>query len=193
MNASAPPETAREKLLHAALHLFTTQGFHATPTAQISQEAGVSTGLLFHHFHDKETLVNELYLSIKKGLAEEMREADDATLPTDERIKNTLRTFISWGLVHSEERAFLDLFYHSPNICEDVKEQAYADFVWVGEVYREAVRTGTVTDLPFPLVSAVAMQVAGAIIEVATAGCPGMTTDEVVDEGLRVLWEGIGA
>lgn len=63
----------------------------------------------------------------------------------------------------------------------------------VGKVYREAVVLGTVTEIPLPLFSAIVMQVTGAVIDVATAGCPGMTTDEVIDEGLRVLWAGIGA
>ncbi|WP_128694799.1 TetR/AcrR family transcriptional regulator [Methanoculleus taiwanensis] len=66
-------ETTRDKLLRAALYLFTTQGFHATPTAQISREAGVSTRILFRHFRDKETLVNEIYLSIKKEMAVTIR------------------------------------------------------------------------------------------------------------------------
>ncbi|TAJ44986.1 TetR/AcrR family transcriptional regulator [Methanofollis fontis] len=192
MPDSAPRETAREKLLRAALHLFVTQGFHATPTAQISREAGVSTGLLFHHFGDKETLVNELYLSIKKEMAEAMRAGDDEGLPAGKRITAILRTFILWGISHPEERAFLDLFYHSPNICEEVKEQAYMDFVWIGEVYAGAVEQGIVADLPHPLASAIVLQVAGAIIDVAGAGCPGLTTEEVVDAGLGVLWHGIG-
>ncbi|RXE55368.1 hypothetical protein ABH15_11500 [Methanoculleus taiwanensis] len=67
-----------------------------------------------------------------------------------------------WGLAHPEERAFLNLFYHSPNICEEVKEQAYADFVWMGELYAGAAKAGIVVDLPLPLVSAIVLRVTGA-------------------------------
>ena len=44
----------REKILATALRLFTAQGVDATPTAQISKEADLSTGTLFHYFPDKE-------------------------------------------------------------------------------------------------------------------------------------------
>lgn len=61
-------DDTRERILRSALHLFTTQGFHATPTAaQISREAGVSTGALFHHFTDKATLTSEVYARDKAG------------------------------------------------------------------------------------------------------------------------------
>ncbi len=108
MSETDKRDDTREKLLRSALHLFTTQGFHATPTAQISREAGVSTGTLFHHFTDKNTLTSELYLSIKKEMAAGLREADDAGLPVGERITVGLRKCIEWGIDHPEERAFLE-------------------------------------------------------------------------------------
>lgn len=50
------PEEKRELLLGAARRLFSSQGFKATSTAQIAEEAGVSEGVLFHHFGSKRNL-----------------------------------------------------------------------------------------------------------------------------------------
>jgi len=47
-------------ILEAALQLFSTQGYHGTSIREIAAEAGVSTGNVYHHFPDKETLFKSL-------------------------------------------------------------------------------------------------------------------------------------
>lgn len=46
----------KEKILNAALELFAKEGFHATSTNKIAKKAGVSEGLIFRHFSNKEGL-----------------------------------------------------------------------------------------------------------------------------------------
>ena len=47
-------------LLDAALRLFSRQGYRATTVRDIAEEAGVSTGNLYHHFPDKEAMFRTL-------------------------------------------------------------------------------------------------------------------------------------
>lgn len=47
-------------MLDAALHLFAAQGYRATTMREIADEAGVSTGNVYHHFPDKERIFREL-------------------------------------------------------------------------------------------------------------------------------------
>jgi len=56
----------KQLLLEAATKLFVERGFHATPTAAITKEAGVSAGILFHYFKTKEDLIVALYVELKK-------------------------------------------------------------------------------------------------------------------------------
>uniref|UniRef100_UPI0025EB4527 TetR/AcrR family transcriptional regulator n=1 Tax=uncultured Brevundimonas sp. TaxID=213418 RepID=UPI0025EB4527 len=49
---------ARDKLLEAALSAFAEHGFHGATVRDISRRAGVSQGLITHHFGDKERLWN---------------------------------------------------------------------------------------------------------------------------------------
>lgn len=48
--------TATARIRHAALDLFGEQGFEATTMRQIAQRAGVSLGLVNHHFGSKDGL-----------------------------------------------------------------------------------------------------------------------------------------
>src|SRR5579884_721548 len=54
---------SRRQVLDAALRLFSHRGYRATTVRDIADEAGVSTGNVYHHFEEKEqifrTLVDE--------------------------------------------------------------------------------------------------------------------------------------
>jgi len=49
-------EKSRVAILEAALDLFSRQGYRGTSIREIAQSAGVSTGNVYHHFPDKETI-----------------------------------------------------------------------------------------------------------------------------------------
>jgi AcrR family transcriptional regulator len=51
----------KELILQTALRLFSEQGYEATPTNRIAKEAGVSEGLIFRHFENKEGLLYPMF------------------------------------------------------------------------------------------------------------------------------------
>ncbi len=50
----------KEKILLAALELFANEGFKATSTSKVAKQAGVSEGLIFRHFGNKEGLLEAI-------------------------------------------------------------------------------------------------------------------------------------
>jgi len=65
----APSNSKSDRILGAALDLFSAQGFHGTSMQQIATAAGVSKGLLFHHFADKARLLDALIDALQRELA----------------------------------------------------------------------------------------------------------------------------
>lgn len=51
------PDEKRARILAAAAELFAQNGFRTTATAQIAEAAGVSEGIVFHHFGSKKKLL----------------------------------------------------------------------------------------------------------------------------------------
>ena len=49
-------EKTRRKIIEAARHLFTSQGFHATTTRQITDRAGITPGAIYNHFQGKDAI-----------------------------------------------------------------------------------------------------------------------------------------
>src|SRR5947208_12439912 len=53
-------ERSRRQVLDAALELFSHRGYRATTVRDIAGDARVSTGNVYHHFPDKETIFRSL-------------------------------------------------------------------------------------------------------------------------------------
>jgi AcrR family transcriptional regulator len=66
------PEDKRARVLAAARRLFAERGYAATTTADVAECAGVSQGILFHHFGSKEGLLAAVAGEYGRGLAEAM-------------------------------------------------------------------------------------------------------------------------
>jgi AcrR family transcriptional regulator len=50
----------QEKIMQAALELFAQEGYNATSTSRVAKHAGVSEGLIFRHFENKEGLLQAI-------------------------------------------------------------------------------------------------------------------------------------
>ena len=60
MEQDKKSEKSRTAILEAALDLFSSQGYRGTSIREIAERAGVSTGNVYHHFPDKETIFQTL-------------------------------------------------------------------------------------------------------------------------------------
>lgn len=56
MNQEERSQRSRAQILDAALALFSHQGYRTTSMREIADRAGVSTGNVYHHFKDKESI-----------------------------------------------------------------------------------------------------------------------------------------
>jgi AcrR family transcriptional regulator len=107
MKAARPvsaPHAGREAILAAAQSAFAKSGFHGTKMRDIAQRAGVSQGLLHHHFQGKEGLWNAVgeqanaeFLEYVSGVVAQ-QEVDAQSIP------NAVRTYLSYW------RAYPDSF-----------------------------------------------------------------------------------
>jgi len=100
------PDAKRERLLEAARGLFAERGYAGATTAGIAERAGVSEGILFHHFGSKRELFAELAGAYGRGLARAMFGDDPAaSLATPE---DALARAFAYARAHRDlHRVFL--------------------------------------------------------------------------------------
>lgn len=129
----------REQILETALELFTEHGFRGTSTAEISKQAGVATGTLFHHFKSKEELIEELYLGAKTDLADYLQAACTDANGMEEKIKRLWFAYVNWAISHESQYRFFKHCEASPYIGESVREKGMAKFAFIIEDFSALV------------------------------------------------------
>src|SRR5262245_27350572 len=111
----------RCQILDAALVCFAKRGFHQTSMHDISAEAGISVGLIYRYFENKEAVISAMADRHKKEISEVLERARQA--PT---------------LLESLEILF------TAHCCEDAPQVLSA---FVVDLYAEASRNPHVADL----------------------------------------------
>src|SRR5262252_6753990 len=109
------------QILDAALVCFAKRGFHQTSMHDISAEAGISVGLIYRYFENKEAVISAMADRHKKEISEVLERARQA--PT---------------LLESLEILF------TAHCCEDAPQVVSA---FVVDLYAEASRNPHVADL----------------------------------------------
>src|SRR2546425_988698 len=97
--AMAQADLTRQRLVRAALELFTSVGYHLTTTPLIAKKAGVAEGTIYRHFDSKQHLLNELYRAAGRWAGKVVKEADALKVGPREKLAELAR-----GLVAGAER-----------------------------------------------------------------------------------------
>jgi AcrR family transcriptional regulator len=87
-------EATRQRLLRAALDLYTTVGFRATTTPAIAARAGVAEGTIYRHFSGKEHLLNEVYRNAQRWGAGLVKEPEPNGHSVPERLGGIARRLL---------------------------------------------------------------------------------------------------
>ncbi len=116
-----PPTDRPSQILDAALVCFAKRGFHQTSMHDISAEAGISVGLIYRYFENKEAVISAMADRHKKEIQEMLERARQA--PT---------------LLESLEILF------TAHCCENEPRLLSA---FVVDLYAEAARNSQIADL----------------------------------------------
>ncbi len=146
----------RQQLLDAALELLVEQGIQGAATSKIAKKAGVATGTLFHHFHSKQELINQLYLDIKSQLAEAMTkplsQIEDLS-DLKETTKALWNAAIDWSIANPLKLRFFLQFYHSPHLDSEIRAKAVNEILgFIGLLLKQGVEKGIMAEYPEDLI-----------------------------------------
>src|SRR6266404_9640877 len=111
----------REQIMRAAMVCFAKHGFHQTSMHDISGEAGISVGLIYRYFENKDAVISAMADAHKQEIHEVLKRARQAP-----------------SLLESLEILF------TAHCCEDAPQVVSA---FVVDLYAEASRNPHVADL----------------------------------------------
>src|SRR5256886_1409925 len=106
--AMAQADLTRERLVRAALELFTAQGYHHTTTPAIAKKAGVAEGTIYRHFAGKQQFFNELYRASARWADKLVKDADALKVGPREKLAELARGLVAGA---AREPAVAQLFF----------------------------------------------------------------------------------
>lgn len=184
-------EETAGRLLEAALALFVEQGYAGTSVPQIAQRAGVSTGLLYYHFANKEALANALYQRWKGAMGEHMRGDLPSELPYRAKFREVFMRLTRFAQVYPDAFNLLELHHHSylDAASLEARDAAHQPFIALLE---RGVAQGLIKPLPLALLSAAFVGVFTGAWRAALDGTL-VLDDAALDALERLTWEGLRA
>lgn len=141
-DAQAYGGSARGRLLSAALRRFGTDGVVSVTLDDVREEAGVSVGALYHHFADKEALIEALYLDLTTSVQTAFLKVLRSHPVAEDGIKAVVRFYLRW--VTRERAATAILLGHRPQSAEltELNRRFFAEVMawWQTHVHYGALR-----------------------------------------------------
>ncbi len=96
----------RALILQAARELFTTEGYAQTSMRRIADQIGYTATAIYHHFEDKDALLNELCLLDFRALGEALRQMDKIPDPID-RLRTMGVNYVRFALQNPQQFRFM--------------------------------------------------------------------------------------
>jgi AcrR family transcriptional regulator len=113
----------RRELIGAAVHVFARKGFHASRVGDVTKEAGVAHGLLYHYFRSKEELLETIFRETWGALVVDTLRIEESGAPLREQLRRFSRIYLgSWLLTPDLIRVLVREVARSPDVGERVDE-----------------------------------------------------------------------
>ncbi len=153
----------RKAILAAATKMVAASGVGA-PTATIARAAGVAEGTLFTYVRDKDTLLNALFLELKR----ELRHAtlgSQASGPLVERARHFWNRYVEWGVSHPTKRRALRQLAVSESVTPANKLSGRLMFAEIDMVLEAGLVSGPLKGLPTQFAGAIMITLAETTID----------------------------
>jgi len=126
------PAQRKARFVEATLKCLQKHGFQGTSIRKICAEAGVSTGLINHHYASKDELVADTYLTVTRRITGMLREAIEAAGPDARaRLSAFFRASFSAEVLDPRLLDAYVAFWGAVKSAESINrahEESYADY-----------------------------------------------------------------
>ena len=141
----------RQKILEAALELFSIQGFEATSTSQIASAVGIRKASLYSHFENKQAILDALVRDVLDQYAAHSifarpdGDSEDAPTPesTERRILEQLRYILHDPHISRARRMLVVEQFRNPELAQLQTRQNYTDVLaYFTSLVERLIRSG---------------------------------------------------
>lgn len=169
----------RAAILNATLDLISEHGFHGAPISKIAKQSGVSAGIIYHYFADKDDLIQALYVHIKEHLLEAMMMGNPQDAPWPDSFITLWLNSYHYYVRYPQQTRFIEQYENSPYPQFEENEDLLAKYARLVQLIDDAQTNGHIKDLPFPVIYELTLRVAAGLAKQQIKGSLSLTEDEL--------------
>ena len=117
-------ENKKESITIAAIQLINEIGLAETSMSKIAKRAGVSSATIYVYFLNKNDMIKNLYLTIKKDMQQKIFNGIDISAPVKAEYESVLRKYVNYFLKNKDYFLFFEQYVNSPLIQDLGSEEA---------------------------------------------------------------------
>lgn len=150
---SARTDARTRQLLEAAARLMERSGSHSVSMQSVADEAGVSVGLIYRYFGNKQDLVQGVIVGVLDEMA---RLIPEALEPEADPVRRIAAAFAAYCAVVRDNREAVLLTYRESNTLDESGRQLIKDLEVrtaqpLIEAVQDAVDHGLIRPVPVPV------------------------------------------
>jgi len=178
----------KQAIFRATQHLINEEGFARTSMAKIARRAGVSPATIYTYFANKDDVLNELYVELKRRMFKKIMTGLDESMNSEQWFRRLWHNTYEYYLANAEDFVFCEHFKHTPHVHE-VSQERVANFVEPIKIFFErGIRAGEIRPLPGEVVQAFVFY---PIVKLARDELTGVTkmTPELRQKSEDIAWQ----
>lgn len=153
-------ENKRNKIIKAALTIFSKKGFHASSMSMVAKMAKVSVGTIYIYFRNEDDLIHQIFNEIKKEMASKLSENLRPDMNTKDKFIIFWQDALKFLVKNPEKFRYLEQYVNSPYGIKERKEcliekgSGTLPFI---EILNEGINKKIIKNLPIEILVALSM------------------------------------
>lgn len=170
MSGQHKEQDKQTAILLATLDLIAEQGFHGAPVSQIAKHSGVSTGIIYHYFDNKESLIHALYHHIKNRFSEALLAGEPQSMPFQQGFKQIWLNAYSFFVSYPKEANFLEQYENSPYFATSPEIYRNENIQTLETLIQQYMESGAIRPMDFAVLYELTLGVAVGLAKRTLAG-----------------------
>ena len=183
-------DNKQHAICQSAKDLINSIGFAETSMSKIAKKAKVSPATIYVYFKNKEDLLNQLYLNVKRELWDGMLDGFSKDMPVELGFKLVLRNTFHYSINHPDNFTFYEQFANSPLINRVNIEKAHSYYQPVFDLLARGKREKILRDLPDEILISFAFH---PMVQLAKGHVSGefVLDSQMLESVLELAWDGV--
>lgn len=180
----------KKAIFESTLQLVVERGFHGCTISEVSKCSEAAAGTIYHHFENKEQLIQELYHYTMERIIKAMFEGDDRKIPFQTRFYKFCMNLFQFYIENPGVLRFYPQYVHSPyntSRCEQGHDRFHE---MIFSFFDEGVKCGSLKDVNPEILGILTHSNVMTSARIKVYGKIRMENDDL-EQVIGIFWDGI--